>query len=227
MARLIATPLLSGLLTTGCGEDKDYGDPIDNPQAAQSATGAITNAQLLPSTVTNDAVLQGLNGLGANFNLMSGAKLQAQQDSQQRIALSYAAVDEACVVIGSDTITYADCLFANSTVSGTVTTNGANIAASIHFLFVDEDLTQTLDIDADIEVSETKIAGFVDFDSEISDDQLTIKYAFDGDFSVDLLEGCAVGGELEVHGVVRASGRKQSVWTKAEYGPTCADVIVR
>lgn len=215
------------IATLGCGADKNYGDPIENPAATQSALGAIANAQLLTSRTSNESALDAVNALSANFNLMTGAKLNRNPEVEQGVEAILAQVDEACVVSTTTTVTYTGCDYAGTTVNGTVTVVGSSASMSLRFESVVEDLVQTTDVAADVEISDTSIAGFVDYDVDVTTDETSLEATFDGGFDVDLLDGCAVSGELEVHAVAASDGRSISVWAKAEYGPDCQSVVVR
>lgn len=224
--------MLLGIAIPGCGEDKGYGDPIDDPNATQSALGAVINAQALTSMASNDSALNAVNALSANFNLLTGAKYNGGVE-QRPIAPAGArdgrlqAVADTCVVVTSTTVTYTDCDFAGASVDGTVTVDGDFVSVDVRFDSQLEDISQTTDVRADVIVSATEITGFVDFDLDISAGGSLVTSTFDGDFDVDLVDGCAVGGDLEVHAAASGNGRSISVWALAEYGPTCETVVVR
>lgn len=227
MIRVSIAALLACTVGLGCGEDKDYGDPIEDPNARASALGAIANAQLLPSMTTNDSALFAVNALSANFNLLTGAKYQHQNGVSQRVDASGGQVDEACIVVTSTTITYDNCDFIGATVDGTVSVDASNVSVDVRFESSGGDLFQTTDVTANVDVTDQSISGFVDFDLEISTDNAVITSIFDGDFDIDLAGGCAVGGDLEVHAAVAGNGQSISVWAKADYGPTCEDIVIR
>lgn len=226
MGRYIFASLLFGLLGAACGEDKNYGDPLGDPTAQAHATQSIGNAMLLDSDAANDTPLNAVNGLSANFNLMAGAKLQHEQMALRSTA--FGAVDDGCVVLAPGSFTYSDCDFAGNTVNGSVVRSGDTISIDLSFARSDEDSSTTIDVDGAVDVTATAIDGYVDFTITTENEGFSSETILDGDFDVVLDEqGCAVDGELEVHGKTKVLGQSQSVWAKAEFGPTCGDVIVR
>jgi hypothetical protein len=225
MSRLTIATLTALLLATGCGEDKDYGAPLDNPTAQAHATQAVTNVALLDSNTTNDTPLSAIDALSANFNLITGAKYQDRQGTAQ-YAPGAALVDETCVVITETSFTYTDCEFAGNTVNGTVSRSGDTVSVDVHFSRSDTDTTTTIDVDGSVTANAQKITGYVDFDIDINTDNGTIHTSLDGNFDVVLADGCAVDGQLECHAVAKAAGQSQSVWAKAEFGPECGQVTI-
>jgi hypothetical protein len=223
------TILVCGALAAmlfACGEDKNYGDPIDDPNAPVHASAAITNTQALTTDTTNDTALNALNGLSGNMNILGGVKLQQEQGTNQSLQ-DTSQVDEACVDQTDTSITYTDCDYAGTTVNGSVSRNGSDISIDVEFVAVSEDTTQTTTADGQLTVTDTELTGYVDFDIDYDLEETSFSASLDGNFDVVLSEGCAVGGEMEVHGTTRANGFSQSVWVKAEYGPACMDVVVR
>ena len=226
--------LAAGL--AACGENKNYGEPLEDPNAAQSAMAAVLNAQRMGTMASNDVALSSADGFAGNLNVLAGVKFQAEQPQQddeefaapKRNAARLMLVDEACVTESGTTITYNDCDYSNTVVNGTVSIDLPNIDMDVEFVSVDEDSTQTTEFRANMNVSETAIDGYFDVDLDYSSDEgFGFSGTFDSDFDIVLADGCAVGGELEAHAVVKASGRSESVWVKAEYGPDCETVIVR
>ena len=57
MSRTTACLTLVVFIVSACGEDKDYGDPLEDPNATASANAAVTNAGLLTTDTTNDTAL--------------------------------------------------------------------------------------------------------------------------------------------------------------------------
>ena len=174
---------------------------------------------------SNDSALLAADGLSANFNLLTGAKFNSrnQNDTDRRISR---AVDEECVEVRGTTTTYSDCAYGSAIVNGIVTVDGSNVSISARFVSQSEDTTQTTDVETNIDVDETRIDGYVGFDLDITGDDFSFAATFDGDFRVDLVEGCAVSGDLEVHALARTAGRKISTWAKADYAG-CDAVTVR
>lgn len=215
------------VFAAACGEDKNYGDPLTDPSAVSHANAAITNTSGLSTDTTNDSSLSLLNGLSANMNLLAGIKMQRDQ-APARLVPTEAGVDEACVVVTESSISYNDCDWNGVTVNGSVSRSGTHVSIDLSFVNAsDPDYRQTTRSRGEIDISDTAITGFVDFDLDIETDGGTISGDFDGDFDVVLDNGCPVGGFLEIHAVASAAGRTQSVWVKADYGPACGDVVVR
>jgi len=219
----------AGLLLLGaCGEDKGYGDPIDDPNATTSAEAAVGNATLLGSDQqSNDAALGVINTLSANMNLLAGAKLQQQQGAQQYALPAGSNVDEACVTITDTTITYDSCDYAGNTVDGTFSHANGHIDIDLVFHYEDVDLTTDVEVDSSLDVSDAALTGFLDFKVNLATDGVRVTSRLDGDFDIVLSDGCAVDGDLEVHASASANGQSQDVWVKAEYGPSCGDIVIR
>ena len=116
-------------LSAACGEDKNYGDPLEDPNAAAHANGAVTNTAQLTTDTTNETALNALNALSGNFNILAGIKYQVEQGTDQPTAL--AAVDEACVVMSETGIVYTDCDWAGNVVNGSVTRSGADVSIEV------------------------------------------------------------------------------------------------
>jgi len=220
----IALIAVAGGLGLACGEDKNYGDPIDDPNATASATAAVSNTNQLREDTANDTALNALNGLSANYNLMAGAKLQYEQGSQPQ---ALPAVDDACVVVSESGVVYDDCDFAGNTVNGSVSRSGSDVSIDLEFFRSDTDTSTTIDVDGKVSITAASLSGYVDFGIRMQTDSITVNTSLDGDFDIDLVDGCAVGGELEVHASAHANGQSQSVWVKAEYGPECGDIVIR
>lgn len=223
---LVSGALIAAMLAA-CGEDKNYGDPIEDPNAPVHANAAITNAQFLVADTVNDTALNALNGLSGNMNVLGGVKLQQEQGTSQSLDGPTSVVDEACVDQTETSISYSDCEWVGTTVNGSVTRSGSDISIDVEFVSVSEDTTQTTNANGQLTLTDTELTGYVDFDIDYDFDGNDLGASLDGDFDVVLSEGCAVGGEMEVHGKTSGSGFSQSVWVKAEYGPVCMDVVVR
>ena len=225
MHRALVGLALLTLALSGCGEDKGYGTPIEDPNAALSASAAVSNGGMLRADTSNDTALVALNGLSGNLNLLAGAKLQHEQgETPQNLA---AAVDENCVVVDEGGVTYTDCEFAGNTVNGSVSRSGSDVSIDLEFFRLAEDLSTSIDVLGDVGITDVALTGYVDFDIGYDSDDFSATAGLDADFDVVLADGCAVGGELEVHATARAQGQSESLWVKAEFGPACGDVVVR
>lgn len=227
MTRTIVVGGALAALLVACGEDKNYGEPLDDPSAPIHANGAVSNTQLLTTDTMNDTALNALNGVSGNMNVLGGIKLQAEQQSNQSLRDTSSAVDEACVDQTETSITYTDCEWVGTTVNGTVSRSGSDVSIDVEFVSVSEDTTQTTHADGALTITDTEISGYLDFDIDFDFDGGSVQTSLDGSFDIVLSEGCAVDGEMEVHGKSSSYGQSQSVWVKAEYGPTCMDVVVR
>ena len=219
--------VLGAAMLTACGEDKNYGDPLTDPNAPAYASAAVTNARTLTADTTNDTALFALNGLSGNMNILGGAKLQQEQQTNQSLGQGSQVVDDACVDISESGIVYDDCDWQGTTVNGSVSRSGADVSIDLTFVTVTTDTTQTTDARAELTITATELSGFVDFDLDYQLENGSLSAGFDGDFDVVLAEGCAVGGELEIHATASSYGQSQSVWVKAEFGPACGDIVVR
>jgi len=215
------------LLAGACGgEDKNYGDPLEDPSAALHATGAITNTAQLRADTANDTGLNAVNALSGNVNILAGIKLQAEQ-GQQPQAEPARDVDAACVVLSNSGAVYEDCEWAGNVVNGSITRSGESVALDLTFVRSDTDTTTTIGADGSLVISDVELGGYLDIDLRMVTEGGTISARFDSDFDVTLAEGCAVDGTMELHAVASAGGSSQSVWVLAEYGPTCEDIVVR
>lgn len=227
--KLTSILALGALLLVGCGEDKGYGDPIQDPNAAASAEAAIGNATLLGSDqqTTNDAALGALNALSANMNLLAGVKLQQQQQAQQYASPTQANVDEGCVTVTDTSITYDSCDYAGNIVDGTISNSNGHLDIDILFAYADVDVSTDVEVKSSLDVSATEIAGYLDFKVILETQDVKVTSHLDGDFDIVLSDGCAVDGDLEVHASASANGQSQDVWVKADYGPSCGDIVIR
>jgi len=226
--RVYAIVLAVAVLGAACGEDKNYGDPLTDPNAGPQATAAVANARQLSADTTNDTALDALNGVSGNYNILGGIKYQAGQSQAGPGPRPPLAVDAACVVQTETDITYANCDYAGNTVNGSVTRSGADVHVDVDFVRVDTDQTTTIRADGTVTLTETAVTGALDFDVIYEGQGYKITSQLDGDFDVVLDgQGCAIDGQLEVHAHASAAGQSQSVWVLAEFGPTCGDVVVR
>lgn len=227
--------VLTALVATGCGEDKEYGDPIELEFADQSATSAVTNA----SGVTNmegDAPVSALNVLSGNLSVLVNAKYQhlhGDPQTAQRIeSPERNVIDETCLTQTETELAYDGCETQGMTVDGTVSVSGDEVEIHLDMSVTqaDQDFSSEIAIDGVLEVTASAIDGYLDFDTTTETEDLHATVDMDSDFDVELEDGCAVGGEVEVHAVaVSKSGgvrAEQDLWVKAEYGPACGDVAV-
>jgi len=214
-------------LVSACGEDKGYGDPLTDPNAPLSATAAVGNAATLSTDTTNESALNALNAVSGNYNLLGGIKYQAEQGTASRGPVIY--VDAACVVQTTSNITWTDCDWAGNVVNGSINRSGTEVVIDVNFFREDTTTGEQAEIDAagTLDISPTALAGNLDFHMEQRSDDFDLRSDFNGDFDVVLAEGCAVGGQLEVHVSASSYGQSQSVWVLAEFGPACGDVVVR
>ncbi len=215
------------LLGSACGgENKQYGEPIEDPSAALHATAAVTNTARLRADTTNDTGLSAVDALSGNVNLLGGIKLQHLQADQPQSA-PLRDVDAACVVQSTSGVVYSDCEWAGNIVNGSIIRTGDIVEVDLAFERADEDTTTEIGADGKLTINDSELSGYLDIDLRIETDSVTIRATFDSDFDVMLVDGCAVGGSLELHAVAGAGGSSQSVWVLAEYGPACGDVVVR
>jgi len=223
------------ITVAGCGEDKGYGDPIDNAQAEMSAGMAVGSAGQMNSLAANDTPLNALNTVSAHLNVMVNAKYQAQfQEQPAADSARSNLVDEACVVISGGDVTYNDCDFGGGTIAGSVSVGEDWVTADLA-MTVDNPENQvyvTTDMSADLTVRTDLVSGSVDYKIHTETDDVTIDSDLLSDFDVDLDgEGCAVGGEIEAHAIVVSRTDQftatQDLWVKANFGPACGDVVIR
>lgn len=224
-------------MAAGCGEDKGYGDPIDSPAAEQSAQAAVDSSFQIHGE-TNDAAVVALSGMSSNVSVLVNAKLQAQYQEQlpeQPTATSgirAGVVDELCVDISDTEIVYDDCDFQGGSLAGTVNLGDDSASVDIS-ISVSADAEYQIDtrMRGDITVTDSRVVGALDYDVTTVSDDVTSDVELSTTFDVDVVDGCAVGGEIEANadqvartGSVTAS---QSIWVKATFGPECGDVVIR
>lgn len=220
----------------GCGEDKGYGDPIENEFAEQSAGTAVSSAYQIHDETSNDAPVLALNQISASISSMANAKLQAQYqdqypDQQLEITSRSNLVDEACVVIDGDSIVYSACDFQNGTLDGSVRLTDTTADVDLSIDVQTENVSASTRMRGVVTVTEDSLRGSLDFLVDSENDEITTSVDMFSDFDVDVLDGCAVGGSIEANVVsVSQTDRikaTQSLWVKATYGPECGEVVIR
>lgn len=233
MTRVSPCLLIPLLVAAGCGgESKNYGDPIESEVAQQSAGAAIDHASVLTSSESWTAPLTALNAVSGSYNVMAGAKLQAEYeddygDLMARVADAQPLQDDDCATMSASGIVYDDCDFNGVAVDGSITYAESDVSIDLTFDDPDPELSVDIRIRGEIAITETYIAGGLDFRLDISVEGDSARAELNGDFDIELVDGCAVGGELEVNVKASAQGQSESTWVKAEYGPACGEVIIR
>ncbi len=214
-------------LACACGEDKDYGDPLTDPNAPLLASNTVTGAAALSVDTTNESSLNMLNAVSGYYNQLGGIKYQERQGTAAPGPVVY--VDAACVVQTETDITWTNCDWAGNVVNGSIDRNGTQVVVDVNFFRMEVDSGDETEIDATgtLDISAAAITGNLDFHMEMRSDDFNLRSDFDGDFDVVLAESCAIDGQVEMHVSASAAGQSQSVWVLAEFGPACGDVVVR
>ncbi len=231
-----------------CGDDDDSGsgpsgDPINNPAATQSAVSAMETTNNLRSLSDDPGNQQALGGVGqlyGNYSSILGAKYAAQQ--QQSLTVGYLTAQgsmsqgldaianadwEDCYTVDGDTATYDNCESGGSTINGTITGTETSITLDIEVTSDQSGTSFNMTMEGSLEFSDTSVVGTLHFDIDGTAQGTEFNYDVTADYDVELTDGCATGGTLEIDGSWSYSGQNVEATAYITFGPTCGDAELR
>jgi hypothetical protein len=248
------------IAAAACGgeEDRGYGDPIGGAAEQEAASGAIDSIYSLRSFQdtggSDDLALAGVTSGFADLSTLLSAKLVAEAGQGQQylvgedeifqrikssaptVALAIGESESAslfgdgCITSSGDTITYNNCTWLYGRIDGWITVSGNHLSFDLEVDYGDTGFNYTLNMDGSVDVSDTRVVGNFNYVIDANYNGSVLSYRLDGDFDVALVDGCAVGGFLEIHGSVSASNAGSSGgwdgWVRAEFGPSCGQVRI-
>jgi hypothetical protein len=209
----------------GCGgsDGGSYGDPIDDASAeaagTQSVEGALDMTTLAAEPANEGAVGQAFMVYNSVAQMASIKASHEQPYSAGLGGDTLGAWDEGCVSVSGNTATYTACDSGGATIDGTITGSSGSVQMDLTITTTQA----TIDMTGDLSFSLTSLTGYIRYDTSVDAGGQTVTTTYNADYDVELLDGCAVGGQVEVHYTV-GGGAGIDVWAKAEFGPNCGDV---
>lgn len=235
MSRASSFALSVLFVGAACGGDdnKNYGDPINNPAAAAQAKTAVQAAASLStieSDPDNDAALTNVSQLYSSAQVLLSAKLATQAGNQKPVFDGLRAMtdlvskplDASCYSAAAGRVTYTACdLGGAGTIDGTVSWGGGTYTVNLTMTLDTQGTEFSITQRGSITVSQTAITGNLDVTAEGSVQGVTFDYDISSDYDLVLSGGQATDGSLEVHGAwsVRSPQGNASydLWVKAEF----------
>ena len=213
-------------LGVGCGGGDDggsYGDPIDDASAeaagTQSVEGALDMTTLAAEPADESAVGQSMMVYNSLAQMAAIKQSHSQTYSAGLGGDPLGAWDDGCVSVSGNTATYTDCDAGGGTVDGTITGSASSVEMDLTITTTQAEIHMT----GDLEFSATSLTGYLRYETSVEAGGQSITTTYNGDYDVVLAEGCAVGGQVEVHYTVGGQAGID-IWAKAEFGPSCGDV---
>jgi hypothetical protein len=219
------------LLAAACGgDDKNYGDPIDNPAAAQQAKAAVEASASLATLETdpdNDAALTKVSGLYSAMQILLGAKLAAQGGDAHAVlprlvrAAASKPLETACLTATAGRVTYTNCDLGGGTINGTISWGAGSFDIDLEMTLASGETDLIMSEHGTLRVTEESIAGALAIDVAGAIDTIHFDYSIASTWDITLAAGLATAGVLEVHGdwSVRSpqANADYDVWVKAEF----------
>jgi hypothetical protein len=216
--------------------DNNQKATVETSSKALVESGADLGA--LKTDPGSDETFSGLSSVFGNASSLWSTKMSAKAGSGSYGAAYGAletatfALSEGCYTESGGTVTY-DCNEGGYGIQGEVTVSGDNIV-------IDLSLTSqgyTFIYTGDITVTETLIDGWIAFDYAVDQTGMTFAYDVKVDYqAVELVDGCAVGGALDIDVDVDIDGLEGLPAGAAsaydypsvliEFGPACGDVTM-
>ena len=235
-------PLLSVImLVAACGgsSEKDYGDPVTVDSSTKSGiTSAINSAAALASIESDpnsNATLSTVSGLYTALGVLYPACAAHVNKPAFDPAIILDArdamtkpVDQACVTVTTNKVTYNACNYGSGTINGSVSYGAGVFSMDLKISVSAGGSTYTVTEKGTITVSSSAIVGDMEIKVDTNAGGASVKATYSAEYAVTLTSNCATGGfiEVSVSGSASTQGGSgsYSISTKAEFGPTCGDV---
>lgn len=260
IATLAPLALALGACADDSGGGKSYSDPApasasQKANAEAALTGTNDLKTLAKDDPTSTSAVGKVSAIYNNVNALVASKQAAQVQGGAGVpgmatggllAELEAPLDASCVTTDGTKVTYNACDFGTATMNGTIDYQEPTLTLDLQIGVSVSGLASTVDYSGSIDVTPTAIVGTLSFSasSDVSGglgglsgaggQSFQTTTTADAVYDVTLADGCATGGNIEIHSVTSVSGGsipsgsgEQDIWVNLLFGPACGDVQIQ
>jgi hypothetical protein len=236
--------LIVTMLMAACGgtADKGYDKPLTVDATTKTMlSGIVDKAAEVQTVATSPCSGDGINSLASlyeSLTILLDLKLGKNASSAVAPALRAALVAGAnkpqtsgCNA-GTGTVTFDHFDFGEGTINGKITYSGGSFTTDVTVTLSTGTTSATIKETGSLALSSGAIKGDLEITANVSLGGATVNASFSSSFDLKLANGCATGGQIELHAVGNATGTSAGQhasydeWVKAVFGPACGDVTV-
>lgn len=243
---------------------KSYSDPApasasQKANAEAALTGTNDLKTLAKDDPTSTSAVGKVSAIYSNVNALVASKQAAQVQAGAGAGAGVpgmatgglyaeleAPLDASCVTTDGTKVTYNACDFGTATMNGTIDFQEPTLTLDLQIGISVSGLASTVDYSGTIDVTPTAIVGTLSFSatSDVSGglgglagaggQSFQTTTTADAVYDVTLADGCATGGNIEIHSVTSVSGGSipsgsgdQDIWVNLLFGPACGDVQIQ